>query len=321
MNDFIREIERADSIVVLGHIRPDGDCVGSCLGVYNYIVDNYPEKQVDVYLDSFRQEFGFLRGADRVLHEKKEQYYDLCISLDCGDLERHGMFEPYFHSAGRTVCVDHHVSNVGFGDVCFLKTECSATAEALFTLMDSQCVGQECADCLYLGIVHDTGVFKYGSTTRQTMEIAGQLLEKGARSEFIIDGTFYRKTFLQNKMLAKALDAAFLMFDGRVIISCLSKEVFDEMGATNLETDGIVEALRITEGVDCALWMYEYPQKGVYKCSLRSNEKVDVNLIACAMGGGGHIRAAGCEVEGSRDTIILKISEMIRKQLEAGRER
>ncbi len=321
MNDFIREIERADSIVLLGHIRPDGDCVGSCLGAYNYIVDNYPDKQVDVYLDPFKQEFMFLRGADQVLHERKEQDYDLCISLDSGDIGRHGAFEPYFHSAGRTVCVDHHVSNVGFGDVCFLKTECSATAEALFTLLDPEGVGQECADCLYLGIVHDTGVFKYGNTTRQTMEVAGQLLEKGARSAFIIDGTFYRKTFLQNKMLARALDAAFLMFDGKVIISCLSKEVFDEMGATNLETDGVVEALRITEGVECALWMYEYPKKGVYKCSLRSNEIVDVNLIACALGGGGHVRAAGCEVEGSQDTIILKISEMIRKQLEAGQER
>lgn len=316
MNDFIKEIEKADSIVILGHLRPDGDCVGSCLGVYNYIYDNYPDKTVDIYLDEFKQEFMFLRGASEILHEKQERVYDLCISLDSGDLERHGEFETYFYEARRTMCVDHHISNLGFGDVCFLKTECSATAEAIFTLLDEDKIGMECAECLYLGIVHDTGVFKYTNTTRQTMEIAGILIEKGARSPLVIDGTFYKKTFKQNKMLSRALDAAFLMFDGKVIVSCLTKDVFDANDATNLDTDGVVDALRITEGVECALWMYEYPKKGTFKCSLRSNNIVNVNLIACRLGGGGHIRAAGCEVEGDKDTIILKVTDMIKEQLE-----
>lgn len=317
MNDFLREIENAETIVILGHTRPDGDCVGSCLGVYNYVIDNYPDKSVDIYLDSFKREFMFLRGADTIMHDKLEKEYDLCISLDSGDLDRHGEFECYFHSAKRTICVDHHISNVGFGDVCFLKTECSAAAEAIFTLLELDKIGAECAECLYLGIVHDTGVFKYTNTTKQTMEIAGALIEKGARSPLVIDGTFYKKTFKQNKMLAKALEAAFLMFDGKVIVSCLTKDVFDKNEATNIDTDGIVDALRITEGVECALWMYEYPKKGTFKCSLRSNDFVNVNLIACALGGGGHIKAAGCEVEGEKDTIILKITQMIKEQLDA----
>lgn len=317
MNDFIKEIEKADSIVLLGHTRPDGDCVGSCLGVYNYILDNYPEKTVDLYLDRFKQEFMFLRGADQILQEKQDKTYDLCISLDSGDLERHGKYEGYFHSAKRTVCIDHHISNMGFGDVCFLKTECSATAEALFTLFEEDRISMECAECLYLGIVHDTGVFKYSNTTKQTMAIAGILIEKGARSQLVIDGTFYKKTFKQNKMLAKALDAAFLMFDGKIIVSCLEKDVFKENDATNLDTDGIVEALRITDGVECALWMYEYPKRGVFKCSLRSNDIVNVNLIAGALGGGGHVRASGCEVKGDKDTIILKITDMIIEQLKS----
>ncbi len=315
MNDFLREIENANNIVILGHTRPDGDCVGSCLGVYNYILDNYPDKCVDIYLDEFKQEFLFLRGADNIMHEKLDKEYDLCISLDSGDLDRHGEFESYFHSANRTLCVDHHISNVGFGDVCFVKTECSAAAEALFTLLEEDKIGMECAECLYLGIVHDTGVFKYTNTTRQTMEIAGILIEKGARSPLVIDGTFYKKTYKQNKMLAKALEASFLMFDGKVIVSCLTKDVFDKMEASNIDTDGVVDALRITEGVECALWMYEYPKEGTFKCSLRSNDYVNVNLIACALGGGGHIKAAGCEVEGDKDTIILKVTEMIKEQL------
>lgn len=317
MNDFLREIEKAETIVLLGHMRPDGDCVGSCLGVYNYVVDNYPEKEIDIYLDDFKPEFMFLRGADRIMHEKQDKMYDLCISLDSGDLDRHGDFVSYFYSAKRTMCVDHHISNEGFGDVCFLKTECSAATEALFTLFDEDKIGQECAECLYLGIVHDTGVFKFSNTTRQTMEIAGKLIEKGARSTLVIDGTFYKKTFKQNKMLAKALEASFLMFDGRLIVSCLTKDVFDENDATNLDTDGVVDALRITEGVEVALWMYEYPEKGRFKCSLRSNEKVNVNLIACAFGGGGHIRASGCELDGDKDTIMLKVTELIKEQLDS----
>lgn len=316
MNDFLKEIEAAGSIVILGHLRPDGDCVGSCLGLYNYLQDNYSNKIVDVYLDEFKQEFTFLRGADKVLHEKQDKTYDLCISLDSGDLERHGEFVSYYHSASRRVCLDHHISNEGFGDLFLLMTECSATAEALFTLFDENKIGKECAECLYTGIVHDTGVFKYNNTTRQTMEIAGILIEKGARSALVIDGTFYRKTFKQNKMLAKALDAAYLMCDGKVIVSCLTKEIFDKYEATNLDTDGVVDALRITDGVECALWMYEYPNKGFFKCSLRSNELVNVNKIACSLGGGGHIRAAGCEVKGDAESIIKTVTDMIKEQLE-----
>lgn len=320
MNDFIREIEAADTIVILGHKRPDGDCVGSCLGIYNYVLDNYGDKSVDIYLDDFKKEFMFLRGADGILHEKQNKTYDLCISVDSGDLDRHGDFVSYFHEAKRTMCVDHHVSNVGFGDVCFLKTDCCAAAEAIYTLLDEDKIGQECAECLYLGIVHDTGVFKYSNTTKRAMEIAGALIEKGARTTLVIDGTFYKKTFKQNKMLAKALDAAFLMIDNKVIVSCLEKEVFDEMEATNIDTDGVVDALRITDGVECALWMYEYPKKGTFKCSLRSNSVVNVNLIACSLNGGGHVRASGCEVEGDKDTIILKITDLIKEQLIAAGE-
>lgn len=318
MNDFIREIENATDIVLLGHKRPDGDCVGSCLGVYNYIIDNYADKHVDIYLEDFKSEFMFLRGADQILHEKQDKKYDLCISIDSGDLDRHGDFITYFNEANRTMCVDHHASNVGFGDVCFVKTDCCAAAEAIYTLLDSDKINQECAECLYLGIVHDTGVFKFSNTTKQSMEIAGALIEKGARSTLVIDGTFYKKTFKQNKFLAKALDAAFTMFDGKLIVSCITKDVFDELEVTNLETDGVVDALRITEGVECALWMYEYPKKGTFKCSLRSNEIVNVSLIAGIMNGGGHVRAAGCEVEGDKDTIILKLSELIKEQLDAG---
>lgn len=316
MNDFIREIEEADSIVILGHIRPDGDCVGSCLGVYNYILDNYPQKTVDIYLDPFKSEFMFLRGAERVLHEKQEKTYELCISLDSGDLERHGEFLPFYHTAKRTMCVDHHISNQGFGDVCYVMANCSAAAECIYTLLDADKIGMECAECLYLGIVHDTGVFKYNNTTKQTMEIAGSLIEKGARSQLIIDGTFYQKSFKQNKMLGKALDASFLALDGRVIVSCFTKDVFDEFDATSLDTDGVVDALRITDGVECALWMYEYPNQGTFKCSLRSNELVNVNKIACKFGGGGHVRASGCEVTGDKDSIMEQILDMIRAQLE-----
>lgn len=316
MNDFLKEIEQAESIVILGHIRPDGDCVGSCLGVYNYVLDNYPDKCIDIYLDFFKPEFMFLRGADKILHEKQDKTYDLCISLDSGDLDRHAEYVTYFHSAKRTMSVDHHVSNQGFGDIQFLKTECCATAEALYTLFDADKIGQECAEALYVGIVHDTGVFKFSNTTRQTMEIAGMLMEKGARSQLVIDGTFYKKTFKQNKMLAYALNAAYLELEGKMIICCLTKDVFDAFEATNLDTDGIVDAIRITEGVECALFMYEYPKKGTFKCSLRSNEFVNVNEIAGSLGGGGHVRAAGCEVTGDKNKIIEKIKEMVLLQLQ-----
>ena len=170
-----------------------------------------------------------------------------------------------------------------------------------------------CDGCLYTGIVHDTGVFKHSNTTRKTMEYAGMLLEKGVSTTKIIDETFYQKTFVQNQLLGKALLKSQLYADGQIIISNLSEQDFEELHASTSDSDGIIDQLRITKGVEAAIFLY--PIENGYKVSMRSNEKVKVSEIAKTHGGGGHIRAAGCSMKGTlkdiQSTIISEITEQL----------
>lgn len=314
MNDLIREIENADSIAITGHINPDGDCIGSTLGMYNYITSNYPGKKVQVYLQEFPDVFMFLNGASEVKHETDDEIYDLFMSLDCGDPDRFTPFAQYFETAKRTLCIDHHISNKGFGDVCYVEPQACSAAEAIFKLFDEDKINQPCAEALYMGIVHDTGVFKHSNTTRSAMTIAGILIEKGARPSFVIDETFYKKTLTQNKLLGYALLGMKQFANGKIAHTLLTFEDFEKFGASKMDTDGIVDQLRLTSGTEVAFFMYQSGENE-YKISLRANNIVNVSEIACSHGGGGHVKAAGCNIKGNPDKIVAEIVAEIEKQL------
>lgn len=314
-NELIKLIEESDKIGIVGHIRPDGDCVGSTLGFYNYIRDNYPEKKVCVYLEEFSKDFMFLSGADKVKHEPDGEVYDLGVSIDCADTERHGRNGEIFKKAKKTVCIDHHISNKGFGDFCYIEAKASSASEVLTTLLDTDKFSKNTAECIYLGIVHDTGVFKYDSTSRRTMEIAGKMIELGAKPNFIIDYTFYKKTYSQNILMANALLNSKLHCGGRIISSLVTEEMFAETGTNRMDTDGIVDQLRITEGIEVAIFVYQTGNNR-YKFSLRSNNIADVSKIAAEFGGGGHVRAAGFDTEGDYSELLEKIISMLSAQIE-----
>lgn len=310
-----KKIKRAKAIAISGHTNPDGDCIGSCLGLCTYILDQYPGKKVDVLLEPINKKFGFLKYADGIAQEKETRRpYDLFFSLDCSDSERLNQFQPYLEEAKDTICIDHHITNVGFGNLRFIDPEASSTCEILFRLFDYDKISFDCAQDLYLGIVHDTGVFKHSNTTRKVMEIAGALIDKGVRPDFIIDETFYKKTYIQNQILGRALMESILILDKKMIFSVITKKDIDLYEVTSDDLDGIIDQLRVTEGVECALFLYEKEQ-GQFKVSMRSNGKVDVSRIARTFGGGGHVKAAGCTVSGNVRDIINNISMHVEHQL------
>ena len=313
---FKEYLERANTIAISGHVRPDGDCTGSSLALAQYIRDNFSEKQVDVYLEPIRDSFLFLSGSELILHEIKEESYDLFICCDCGDIERLGAFGRLYKKAKYRICIDHHISNDGFGDDSQIDPTGSSTCELLYGLMDSEKVTKETATALYLGIVHDTGVFKHSNTTKTTMMVAGDLLEKGVDNSYIIDETFYAKTYLQNQLLGRALMESERLLDKKVIFSFISREMMDFYGCMPSDLDGIIDQLRITKGVEVAIFLYETGLHE-YKVSMRSNQSVDVSKIAKLYGGGGHIKASGCTMTGTVHDVINNLTEHIEKQLEA----
>lgn len=309
-------LEGAGSAVLLGHVHPDGDCVGSCLGLYNYLSEQFSGLSVDVYLDHPAEKFSYLTNFDRIKTELvPEKTYDLCITLDSSDKERLGNFYPLFETAKRTFCIDHHITNQGFAEVNYVKPDASSSGEVLFTLLDEEKISKEAAECIYTGIIHDTGVFKYSCTSPRTMEIAGKLMAKGLECAKIIDESFYRKTYLQNQILGRALMESVLFMEGRCIFSSISRRDMELYGVDSNDLDGIIDQLRITAGVECAVFIYE-KESHEYKVSMRSNQIVDVSKIAAYFGGGGHVRAAGCTINGSAHDVLNNLSIQIEEQLD-----
>ncbi len=308
-------VEQAKTIVILGHVRPDGDCVGSCLGLYNYLEAVYPEIQVDLFLEDKSERFSYLKNFDKIQTEAGEKAYDLCICLDASDKERLGAFGPILDGAADSLCLDHHVTNTGYAKQNVIEDKASSTCEVLYGQLEESRITKEIAECLYTGIIHDTGVFKHSCTSGKTMAIAGKLMETGIDFGTIIDDSFYRKTYVQNQILGRALLESIMFLNGKCIFSVVRAKDMAFYGVTSKDLDGIVDQLKVTEGVECAIFMYE---TGVqeFKISLRSNSCLDVSKIAKYFGGGGHVRAAGCTMSGNLYDVVNNLSLHIEKQLE-----
>ena len=192
---FFKILEGAKTIAIGGHVRPDGDCVGSCMGMYLYIKDNFPEKQVDIYLQNIPEALKIIDRMDEIKEEIPEgKVYDLFICQDCGDKGRLDFSAALFDSAKHTFCIDHHISNKEFAEFNYIVPEASSTSELVYNLLDEEKISLETAKALYMGIVHDTGVFQYSCTAPETMEAAADLMRKGIRASEIIEKTFYEKT-------------------------------------------------------------------------------------------------------------------------------
>lgn len=306
------------TVAISGHVRPDGDCVGSCLGLYLYLTELFPDIHVDVYLEEIPEAYRIIRGTDEVKTQIPEgEVYDLFICLDCGDRMRLGFSEPLFESASETLCVDHHISNGAFADINYIVPDASSTSELVYTLLDREKISKSAAEALYMGIVHDTGVFQYSCTSPETMEIAAELMRKGVNSSEIIDKTYYEKTYVQNQILGRALLESMLIMEKRCIVSVIRKRSMEFFQAQPTDLEGIVSQLRLTKGVEVAIFLHELePQK--YKVSLRSKGAVDVSVIAQHFGGGGHVRAAGVTMKGSSHDVINNITARIALQLDQG---
>ena len=308
-------IDQAGKIVILGHVNPDGDCVGSCLAVYNYIKEWDSTKAVTVRLERAPSKFSYLSGFDAIETEAGEEAYDLCICLDSSDEERLGDFKSCFDRSAKTICIDHHITNRGYAQENVIDGHASSACEVFYGQLDESRISKRVAECIYTGIIHDTGVFKYSNTSRKTMEIAGKMMEKGIDFGTIIDGSFYKKTYMQSQILGRALLESITFLDGRCIFSVVRKKDMDFYGVDKSDLDGIVDQLRVIDGIECAIFLYE---TGIhqFKVSLRSNSIVDVSRIAAYFGGGGHVRAAGCTMSGSVHDVVNNLSAHIAEQLE-----
>ena len=196
----------------------------------------------------------------------------------------------------------------------WVVADASSASELAWETMEEEKISRHTAEALYMGIVHDTGVFQYSNTSPKTMQIAGSLIAKGIDFSRIVDETFYKKTYIQNQILGRALVESILLLDGRVIVGRIREKDMDFYGAIPADLDGIVSQLRVTDGVEVAIFLYETGNHQ-YKVSLRSNGPVDVSAVCAYFGGGGHVKAAGCTMHGTFYDVVNNLTLHIEKQL------
>jgi len=305
----------AKTIGISGHMRPDGDCIGSCMAVYNYIVNNHPNVEVKVYLEYVDEKFKLLKNTDKIITTGYDgTVFDLFFALDSADMDRLNTNKEFFLNAKRTACVDHHISNKGYADFNYILPHASSACEVIYDLMEDELIDQSVAEALYLGIAHDSGCFRYQSTSPRTMIIAAKLMEKGVDITTILEKTYYMKTFAQQQITANILSQAKRMMDNRCICSYATKKMMDDFGVNTNDLDAVVSELRDVEGIECAIFMYEVGENE-YKVSLRSNTDIDVSVIAVKFGGGGHVRAAGFNICGEIDENIDRITKELELQM------
>ena len=289
-----KELEGVTTVAIAGHIRPDGDSVGACIGLWTYINDNFPQVEADMWLEKPDDKFSMLKGFSELrVPDGEEREYDLFIAVDCAALDRLGKAQPAFEKARKTLCIDHHVSNKGYALTNIIDGDASSACEVICRLLDMEKVSRDAASALYMGIAHDTGVFQYSCTSPDTMRLAAALMEKQIPYTDILEETFYKKTYRQNQVLGKALLESMRLLDGKCIVSQMKQ----------------------TEGIEVAIFLYEIDYME-YKVSLRSENIVDVSKVASYFGGGGHVRAAGVTMKGTFHDIVNNLTLHIERQLE-----
>lgn len=314
--NLLKEIKKAGSIAIAGHIRPDGDCISSTLALRAYLLNARPDARITVFTqDNPPTIFSYLKGYDEMnLTYSPKEKYDVFIALDVSSIDRLGEAKYFFDEADRTLCIDHHETNPGLADVNDIRPQASSTCEILFELFEKKYMDRDVAECLYTGIVHDSGVFQYSNMGKRSFEIVGELSEYDFDGPKIIKETFYEKSYVQNQILGRALLESILFMDGRCIVSMVDRKMMDFYGVLPKHLEGIVNQLGNTKGCDVAIFMYEMGTQR-YKVSMRSNGRVNVATVATVFGGGGHERAAGVEMNGTYYDVINALSKEIERQM------
>ena len=309
MNAIREEIEHAQTILICGHVRPDGDCLGSAFALREYCLGL--GKSADVCSPSpMPESYKFMRQSEKfnVLSRKT---YDLFIAVDCATQDRIGKMEGFFRSAPRTVCIDHHEGHEGFADVNLVKNYASSTCEIVFDLLEpTGKITREIANYLYIGLSTDTGHFMHSNTDSKVMYTAYRLSCLGAECHNIATELYRSRSRNKTMLIAKSIEAMRFFMNDTVCIIPMTQELLDECNISSNDTEGIIDYAISINGVEIGISMCA-EKENEYKVSFRSRTR-HVNEIAAVFGGGGHIYAAGCRICGKTEDVIDKLLKAIR---------
>ena len=316
LDDILVEIKKANDIVLMAHEAPDGDAIGSSLGM-GLALRNMGKNVTVLMKEDFPENFKFLPGLDMIKEKPEIEVFDMAIVLDCPNLKRaHSDFWDYFRNAKVKVEIDHHTKNDMFGDYNVVNHVAPATCQILVSSFEYLGIEitKEIGTCLLTGIITDTNGFRNTNVTTESFEFGSWALENGLNLPQIYKQAML--TMTKSKFEAEKLAMNRLEFfaDGKIAFTYMSTDDDIQLNVKPGERDGIVEIGRGIEGVEVSIFLYE-KEKG-WKVSLRSNEYVNVADVCFTFGGGGHIKAAGANMnmtfEEAKKAIISEVERHLK---------
>lgn len=308
-----------DDFLVVAHLQPDGDAIASTLAM-GWVLKQLGKSYRLVNEDSMPEKFHLLPGIAQVNDRTslpQDRKFQHVITLDCADFSRVGSVRDRFADDAHILNIDHHPTNDRFGTHHLIQPTAAATVEIVYDLAVhlNLKLGDDFANLIYAGLLTDTGGFRYSSTSSKVMHIAADLLDLGARGSELAECLLERMTIKQMSMLQKALPALSFSEDHKIAWIVVSSELMDEVGANSDDLDGLINYPRSIEGIEVGMLLKQRDSE-TYKVSLRSTGTVDVAIIAKHYGGGGHVKASGCTMNGRAEDIIDQLLEEVGKQLQ-----
>lgn len=311
--DGIRESER---ICVVGHVRPDGDCIGSQLGLA-LALKNQGKKVVCWNQDPMPKKLAFLDPDTLLQKPEKGREFDCVIATDCASFERLGTAGACIGDRKLFINIDHHASNTRYADVNWIAARQPSTGELIFRLLRAAnwAITPDIADCLFTAISTDTGSFQYPSTRPATYYVAGKLVDRGADLAKVCNEVYQSYPLSRVRLLRHVFNHFRLTHNDQIAYFWLKKADFARTGAQQDDSEGLIDHIRAIEPVVVAC-VFEEAEPELTRLSLRSkSDKVDVNEIAKLFGGGGHKAAAGARIPGKPLTVQRQVLNAIKKAL------
>lgn len=318
-NKFLESLKRVKTAVILSHVGPDGDTLGSMLAVKEILKNfNNIEKTDFIISGKIPDIYKFLpdiENSKNINHAQLYSSYDMAIAVDCASIERLGDAVDLFRNAKLTVNIDHHISSVNFADINIINSSASATGQIIYELMKflNIKISKEIATCLYTAILTDTGGFRFENTKPETLEICADLIRHGADAVNIYQECLELKPLAMVRLQANVVDNAIFTYNNRIAYTTVTRKLLDFFNASDDHVDGISKSLREINSVEVAI-VFKETGKGDTKISFRS-KNVDVCEISKFFGGGGHKLAAGCTIQKNITDTINEVLPIVKKQI------
>jgi phosphoesterase RecJ-like protein len=319
--DRILEVIREHkTFCIVGHIRPDGDCIGSQLGLA-LALRNEGKKVAVWNQDAIPLKYKFLVGDGLIEKPKAGQKFDCVIATDCASYERLGKVGDFVKERKVLINIDHHATNPRYGDVNWVSPREPSTGELIYRLMKVARwpITKPIADLLFTAISTDTGSFQYPNTRPGTFHAGAELVTRGANLAKICDEVYQSYPLSRAKLLQHVYSKFRMTDDNRVVWLWLKKKDFTRTGAESDDTEGLIDHLRAIEPVVVAC-VFEEVEPELTRISLRSkNPLVNVSEICGLFGGGGHPAAAGARIPGKPLSVQRKVIAAVKRALKAAK--